>query len=108
MTKESKNKRKGLENKPIEGAGEENISTFPIRSISLSSLFPKARSSITQSNILIIQLGTNHLPVHYPFLSKGESESRITNLSELVDGGAGPARRGSIEESFGLINWRII
>lgn len=87
VTNESRNKRKGLENKPIENADGENISTFPTRSIPLSSLSPKARSSITQSNILIIQLGTNHLPVHYPFLSKGESESRITNLSELVDGG---------------------
>jgi len=65
----------------------DDTSMVPTRLIPLSSLSPKARSSITQSNILIIQPGTNHLPVHYPFLSKGESESRITNLLELVDGG---------------------
>lgn len=65
----------------------DGTSIVPTCLIPLFSLSPKARSSITQSNILIIQPGTNRLLVHYPFLSKGESESRITNLLKLVDGG---------------------
>lgn len=71
----------------VKVTGERYIDISPTLLIPLSSLSPKARSSITQSNILIIQPGTNYLPVHYPFVSKGESESRITNLLEFVDGG---------------------
>lgn len=80
-------KKTQIEDNAVKVAGKRYIRRFSDTLNSIIVVIPKARSSITQSNILIIQPGTNHLPVHYPFVSKGESESRITNLLELVDGG---------------------